>query len=383
MRLPLTLAALCGSLVAPARGAAQGGDSASMEARVAESVCDRQVVVLGELPSHGEGRAFAAKARIVEHLVTRCGFGAVLFEAPIYDFLGFEEAVAGRTAVPLQLDRAIGGFWWTRELSEWRRWLFERSTQGGVVLGGIDDQPSATSHHARAVLPRLVGGALPVGAASECEQAVARNLQWRYDETHRFDDAEQERLARCAGAAVLRVRGDASTVRQGQRAMIENLAGYYARGRGSAGARDRDEVMYRNVRWYEARMPGAGKYIVWTATVHAARRQGELPVKPLGAWLAEQWGERVAVIGFSAFAGQSSRAGSPSKEISEAPAGSLEALATGADKAFAFLDAGALRAIGAVPSRLFGRFVSAEWGELFDGVVVIREEVAPMFEVRR
>ena len=382
MRLPLALVALCGSLLGPATGSAQARDSATVAVRVAQAVCDRQVVVLGELPSHGEGRAFAIKARIVEHLVSRCGFGAVLFEAPIYDFLGFEEAVAARSADQLRLDRAIGGFWWTRELSEWRRWLFERAARGGLVLGGVDDQPSATSHHGRAVLPGLVGAALPEGEAAdatECEQAVTRNLFWRYDESHRFDATEQERLERCAGAAASRVRGDTGTAR---RAMLENLAGYYARERGAAGVPSRDEVMYRNVRWYEARMPSAGKYIVWTATVHSARGQGELERKPLGAWLAAERGERLAVIGFSAFAGQSSRAGGPSKPIPEAPAGSLEAQAT-ADKAFVFLDNGALRAIGGVPSRLFGKFLSAEWGALFDGVVVIREEVAPVFEVRR
>lgn len=380
-RLP-GLAALLGMLVMPHPAWAQRADPPSVEARVVEAVCDKQVVVLGELPSHGEAHAFQAKARIVERLVDGCGFDALLFEAPMYEFVGFQEALAEGTAVPSQLDRAIGRFWWTRELAGWRRWLFDRATAGGLVLGGLDDQASgATSDHARATLPGLVAAWSPAGSASECRQAVERNLHWRYGAGQQFDEPERIRLQRCA-----RLAADALASRAGQgagtpeRVMAENLASFFDRQRGSPGARDRDEAMYRNLLWHGGRMPRGSKLIVWTATVHAARQQGARPEKPLGTWLAEQWGDRLAVIGFSAFTGRSSMAGMPSRPLPEAPPGSLEALATGPDTAFAFLDPSALRRIGSAPSRLFGSFTSADWSARFDGVVVVREEVAPTFE---
>ena len=377
------LAALLGMLVMPHQALAQRPGSPSVEARVAEAVCDKQVVVLGELPSHGEARGFQAKARIVELLVDRCGFDALLFEAPVYEFVGFREAVAQGRAVPRQLDRAVGRIWWTRELAGWRRWLFQRATAGGLVLGGLDDQVSgATSDHARAALPGLVAAWSPAGSASECRQAVERHVHWRYDEAgQRFDEPERIRLQRCARAAA-----DSLASRAGrgagapERVMAENLAGYFDRERGSPGARDRDEAMYRNLLWHRGRMPRGSKLIVWTATVHAARQQGNLRQKPLGAWLAEQWGDRLAVIGFSAFSGRSSMAGMPSRPLPEAPPGSLEALATGAGADPAFLDPSALRRMGSAPSRLFGGFTSADWSTRFDGVVVFREEVPPVFE---
>ncbi|HYH81738.1 MAG TPA: erythromycin esterase family protein [Longimicrobium sp.] len=377
----LGLAALLGLLVGPAEARAQWADSSTVEARVSEAVCDREVVVLGELPSHGEARAFQAKARIVQRLVERCGFDAVLFEAPIYDFLGFQAAVAERRAAPAQLDKAIGRFWWTRELADWRRWLFGQATAGRLVLAGLDDQVSAMSDHARATLPALVAASLPARSAAECEQAIVRNLYWRYDAARPFNEPERIRLQRCArraaDARAARGRRGAGTP---ESVMLENLAGFYDREQGAAGARDRDAMMYRNFLWQRARMPRGSKLIVWTATVHAARRQGPLPAKPLGAWLAEHRGDRLAVIGFSAFGGQSSMAGMPSKPLPEAPPGSLEAQATGGGTAMAFLDASALRRIGNAPSRLFGSFASVDWSAYFDGVVVVREEVAPVFE---
>jgi erythromycin esterase-like protein len=51
------------------------------------TLCDKRIAALAELPSHGEGQAFALKAEVARRLVMGCGFQAVAFEAPIYEFL--------------------------------------------------------------------------------------------------------------------------------------------------------------------------------------------------------------------------------------------------------------------------------------------------------
>lgn len=374
------LAALHGLLVIPFPAWAQQADSGAVVARVADAVCGKQVVILGELPSHGEAHAFQAKAEIVQRLVDQCGFGALLFEAPMYDFVGFQEGVEQHTAVASQLDRAIGRFWWTRELTDWRRWLFRRAMERGLVLGGLDDQVSVTSDFARATLPGLVAASSPPQDAPECEEAVARHLYWRYNMDNPFDEQEKIHLQHCvreAADAFIRAEGDRGTPKQ---AMLESFAGYVGRQRGAAAAPDRDAAMYRNALWYIGRMPAESKVIIWTATVHAARRQAGLSQQPLGARLAAHWEGRLAAIGFTAYAGWSSMAGQPSMPFSEAPPGSVEARATRGDVPWAFLNASALRSIGHAPSRLLGRFTAADWSTYFDGVVVIREEVAPVFD---
>jgi erythromycin esterase-like protein len=348
--------------------------------RVADAVCGKQVVLLGELPSHGEARAFQAKAEIVQRLVDQCGFDALLFEASMYDFVGFQEGVEQQTAVASQLDRAIGRFWWTRELTDWRRWLFREATEGELVLGGLDDQVSVTSDYARATLPSLVAASSPPQDASECEEAVARHLYWRYDTGAPFDESEKIRLQQCvqkAADAFNRAEGNRGTPAH---AMLESFAGYVDRQAGVPATLDRDHAMYRNALWHIGRMPAGSKVIIWTATVHAARRQGGLRWQPLCARLAAQWEGRLAAVGFTAYAGWSSMAGQPSKRLPEAPPGSLEAQATKGDVPWAFLNASALRSIGHAPSRLLGTLTSADWSTYFDGVVVIREEVAPVFD---
>jgi erythromycin esterase-like protein len=321
-------------------------------------LCDKDIVLLGELPSHGEAKTFGLKAKIVQDLVQSCGFDAVLFEAPIYDFVGFHDAIHSRTANAAQLDNAIGRFWLTRELAPFRAWLYDQALRGGLLVGGIDDQVSITSQYARARLPELV--------SDECQPTVRRNLEWTYNNTQPFDAAEQQRLQTCASAAATDP-------------LLRNLHTYVARQVNGATARTRDAVMADNVAWYVSQMPKGSKVIIWTATVHAARKQGELSTKPLGAFLVESH-RNVAAIGFTALRGETSMAARPAKRLPDLPETALEARSLPGDVAWTFLDNRQLQELGNLPARLIGRTVAANWAEYFDGVVVIRDEVAPVFE---
>jgi erythromycin esterase-like protein len=355
----------------------QGPTPQSIVDGVVAAVCQRQIVLLGELPTHGEARTFEAKSRIADRLMAQCGFTAILFEAGIYDFIGFERAADARTATPEQLDNAIGRFWWTRELTPWRRALFEAATRQRVVVGGLDDQVSITAHYAREALPRLIAAASSESAATECRQAVSRHVGWTYDATNPFDERERLRLQQCTRAAADAAAASRS-LDAADRVMLESFARYVDRQRPGV-AVGRDESMYRNLVWYLERLPANGRVVIWTATVHAARQRGSLSQVPLGARVLERWGDRVGAVGFTAYAGYTSMAGRPPSPIADAPPGSLEATAT-SESAWALLDSGKLRAIGRVPSRLLGKFVSDAWSDYFDAVVVIRQEVAPTFD---
>lgn len=344
---------------------------------VVNAVCQKQIVLLGELPTHGEAHTFDAKSKIADRLIAQCGFTAILFEAAIYDFIGLERAAETRTATPEQLDNAIGRFWWTRELTPWRRALFEAATRQRVVVGGLDDQVSITSHYAEAALPRLIAAASSESTATECRQTVSRHVGWTYDAKNPFDEREQLRLQQCARNAADAAAANRS-LDAADRVMLESFARYADRQRLGVTS-GRDESMYRNLVWYLERLPANSRVVIWTATVHAARQRGSLSEVPLGARVVERWGDRVGTVGFTAYAGYTSRAGRPASPISDAPPESLEATAT-SESAWALLDSETLRAIGRVSSRLLGKFVSETWSDYFDAVVVIRQEVAPTFD---
>lgn len=341
--------------------------------------CDKRIVLLGELPTHGEARGFQAKAAIVQQLQEQCNFTALFFEAPMYDFLGLQKAVAKSQANPQQLDMAMGGFWTTLELREWRQWLFKQATEHGFLLAGLDDQISATSTYARSTLPLMVASAFPNQDESDCQHAIDRNLTWSYDEEHPFNQREKNLLQHCTQQAANQISINPKIAIE-DRKMAENMANLYARNNNMSVAFDRDEAMFHNFDWQYERLPKNSKVIIWTATVHASREQGEFRFKPLGNWLADQWQDQMIAIGFTAFSGQSSMAGMPIQIIADAPAGSLEALVTKPTAQWQWLTNTDLHELGAVTSRLFGRFMTANWGSKFDAVVVFREEKAPTFK---
>ena len=356
---------------------AQEGAPQSIVEGVVNAVCRKQIVMLGELPTHGEAHTFEAKSRIADRLIAQCGFTAILFEAPIYDFIGLERAVVTGAPTSEQLDNAVGRFWWTRELTPWRRGLFEAATRKRVVVGGLDDQVSITSHYGQAALPRLVAAASSERTATECREAVSRNVGWTYDASNPFDAPELARLQQCARNAAEAAAANRS-LDAADRVMLESFARYADR-QSPGVTSGRDESMYRNLVWYLERLPKDSRVVIWTATVHAARQRGSLPDVPLGARIAERWGDRAGAVGFTAYAGHTSRAGRPASPISDAPPDSLEATAT-SESAWTLLDSKKLRAIGRANSRLFGRFVSETWADYFDAVVVIRQERAPTFD---
>ena len=67
-------------------------------------------------------------------------------------------------------------------------------------------------------------------------------------------------------------------------------------------------------------------------------------------------------------------AGGPVKRLPPAAPDSLEDRATRQGAKEIYLGRRSLGRLGVVESRLFGESTASDWSELFDGVVVIREE---------
>ncbi len=227
---------------------------------------------------------------------------------------------------------------------------------------------------------------MPAGGPQGCAEIVERHLYWRYNASKPFDESEQQNLYNCTQSAADGIVLSKRVARapSPEQRMLASLAGFAGRQRGTKAAPERDHAMYINYAWYVARRPKARKVIIWTAAVHATRRQGLLPDRPLGAWLAERYGNRFAAIGFTAFAGMSSRAGGPPQPLEKAPTGSLEArFAQAGGDEWTFLSSSKLRMIGKVPARLFDKFTEADWSAYFDGVMLVRQEAAPTFGGQR
>jgi erythromycin esterase-like protein len=365
------------------RGPFDKSESAEID-RMVRDVCRKQIVLLGEDAGHGGGRTFEVKIEIVKRLVSRCGFDAVLFESQIYDFLDFEHAVADRTATPTQLAGAVGALWARAEESRpLIGFLYSETTAGRLRVGGIDPQVGGVmGEYSKRRLGRTLAASLEGERREACTTEIDKHNGWRYDDAHPFDDAARQRLRECIDD----IRATIAALGTDPVAEVAAMSAAYSRYLDMALAGDgnlRDLSMYENILWHRARWPKGTKLVIWTATVHAAKRLDGLAtdMNPMGAHLHAAFGDRVASIGFTALSGSFGNPGGSGEPhtLGELPAHALEVAVLAGDEAgLRYVDGKRLKRLGNIVSRPINyRLIhSARWADVLDGLIVLREERA-------
>lgn len=378
----------CSATAAATKPSHATGQSPELD-RLLEDACAKSIVLLGEDANHGGGRTLELKVRLVERLVDECGFSAVFFESPIYDFLDLAQAFGTKTATPQRLADALGGLWsTTREIDPLVSFLYAKAAAGQMRLAGLGPAiGEATALYARKRMPVQLVRDLPEPRRSECETALLRYGSWEYDDAHPYGSAVEAELKTCVSeieAATATRRGPGAAE---ARVMAANASRHFEMS--SDGGKDfwerRDRAMAENFEWLRARLPRQAKIIVWCATVHAAKR---LPAdakrrNPMGSYIHRRLGDDAFAIGFTALSGRIGPLGRPPLELAAAP-GSLEqrALANSTDE-LRYLDREQLTALGALPAHPldYSKIQSADWSTVVDGLVVLREE-RPVERVR-
>jgi erythromycin esterase-like protein len=378
---------LCATTILSAEWRVRAKADTQLPPRLLDDTCGRQIVLLGESPTHGFGVSMRLKAELVRTLVERCHVDAVFFESGVYDFLKLEtDLSAGRPVVPATLMAAVGLLWNNGDVAPLASFLADRANHGHLVLGGLDDQigrGTYAQHSMAADLVRPLDG----DGRTQCLATLRKHTEWQYTADAPYSPNDRSRMLHCLDLIRSKLRRTDTT----DFAMIDSLARWLARD-SPASARTaidaqqfsaRDASMFDNFQFLMARLPARSKVVVWTATVHSARDLSRVPgredSRSLGSLIAREYGNHLFSLGISAHSGNFARTGQPPAKLPDPPAASLEA------KAFArahddlrYLPQHDLSELGAVPSRLMGSaFVAAPWDRIFDGVVVIREERAP------
>jgi erythromycin esterase-like protein len=349
--------------------------------RAVRDLCRREIVLLGEDASHGGGRTLEVKTEILKQLTARCGFAAVLFESQFYDLLDHARAIEAGTTSERALADAIGPLWSrARQARPLFAFLHRESLAGRLRVGGIDPQVGGvTGRYARDALGAALASALDPARRAACRDVFDRHNGWRYDEAQPFDDAAQQRLRACSDAVrqAVAARGDPPS------SEIAAMAAAYARYLDMAQTGDggmRDLGMFELLQWHRARWPRGTKLVVWCATVHAAKRLDGIapPMRPLGAHVHAAFGDRAAVVGFTALAGafgNPGAAGSPNP-LPPADAASLEARTLADGVGLRYLDRRALKRLGTIAARPinYRKVHAAPWVEVLDALIVLREE---------
>jgi erythromycin esterase len=349
-------------------------------APLAEAIGAARVVQLGE-STHGSGATFAAKARLVRFLHREMGFDVLAWESGLYDVRAVDDALRSG-ADPAEVAR-LGVFGiWAASQEVLPVFEYARASQAGdrpLEMAGFDLQLSGRQvDDVEGDLLRFAG-AVERAAVRDSATALARDVVARFrsfdprGET-RPTPPDLERFLASADALLelFATRRPELAGPHGERevAFMERVAGNLrelginqyersfagrpadgpeARALQNRGWNRRDARMADNLLWLAEERYADRRLIVWahnghimnahyradwTALSHAPADGGMMP---MGVFLAEEMGDAVYTISFTAFTGEYGFAHMPTTTpIREAPDGSLEALLhqLGHDQAF-------------------------------------------------
>ncbi|MEY4952547.1 MAG: hypothetical protein RL299_971 [Pseudomonadota bacterium] len=353
-------------------------EAAALDAATA-ALCNRQVAVLGEA-EHGDARTEAFKVALVQRLVSRCGYSAILFEASFYEFVQLDrERRAGRALAPAQIATAVGGLWkWNHQFQPLLPYLAGEASSGRIRLGGFDFQRGGREQDFSnfGVIAELTAELAP--DRRESCRTEFRDLLFKGSNA-----ARRQILAACLAEMTDLPPSTDPEVRRERREMLANLVAFTAADPSQINSyvASRDREMFANFQRWMARCPAGTKAIVWTASAHAARaphgHKGFEGVRPFGSYLADRYGKKLFALGFAAQGGTTRGRPQP-RIIAPLAPDALEAWAGPiAPGGAVYLDDAALARAGSRPAGLFNHQpVSADWSSLLDGVVVFPIETA-------
>ena len=363
----------------------ESGDNAALNATV-HAVCGREVVMIGESATHGDGHTESFKVALVERLVNDCGFDSVFFEASHYEFINISRQLRLSKAVTAdQVSDAIGGLWkFDEEFKPLVPFLLNKAINGTISLGGLDDQLGQLGQdYSNVTLLNNLTMVLPKPESQECNDVLHRRV---YSEG--YTEADGPKVLTCLAEIRRYYASDGSKDRVNideWLEMIDAIGRWIKRDGFSTGDQivARDRSMFQDFQWLRQQQPKRHKAILWMATVHAAKKGdpswGDRTGANFGSLMHQQYGARGFSLGFSALEG-TYRQGRETHEQPVAPVDSLEArtfLNTNAE-AF-FIGPEQLSSFGTIPAAIFSHSYKARpWIEYVDGVVIFRKEHAPI-----
>jgi len=338
---------------------------------VKTAMCDKQLVLLGEGSSHDEGATNEFKSKLARDLIQDCGFSLLVFESSFYQFVDLNRKLSVDQQISREeISASIGGLWANQvETEPLVKFFHEAANDRQVIIAGMDDQIGGRGQdYANFELPAELTEGLKTEQQTKCRSAIKKHVYWAYDDSDRYDASKKQFILSCLEATDDREDAQmaamrASLIRDFQRDLLGDEAHYT--GRASS--------MYDNFEYWFDNL-GKPKTIVWSATVHAAKKGRVSP--SFGEMVQNRFGNDAYTVGFSALSGTRGRPGRDVIALSEAPDTAIEAIVfKDTEDDIIFVNSKNLAAFGAAPAAaLTNTYESQNWALELDGLIVFRTQ---------
>lgn len=358
---------------------------------VTHALCHREVVMLGESATHGDGHTEAFKVALIQRLINHCGFDSVFFESSHYEFLHIARQL--RSGQPISADQvstAVGGLWkFDQEFQPLLPFLVAKLQSGQITVGGLDDQLGQLGQdYANVQMVTALAALLPQPQATACGSALQSRVNNDYPEASPYSKADQSEINNCLVEIRTAIAADTTADRatsEDREEMVSAFQRWIARDFASSPdyivARDRS--MFQSFEWLRTQQPRRRKVIVWAATVHIAKQAdptwGDHTGTNFGSFVHQKYGARAFSLGFSALSGSFRKGRRDIQQIPAAPPDSLEAQTLHGTSADAvFVPSSQLETMATLPGAVFRHaYQTLHWATFLDGVVAFRQERPP------
>ena len=324
-------------------------------------------------------------------------YNALFVESGIYDYIHIQKMLqSGQGVTDPMISAAIGGLWANQEVQSLVPFLRERVKAGSLTIGGLDDQIGAGSYASGEMSADLVQY-LQGDERSRYLAILQKHMLWQYTKDSPYSPSDKEKIGGCLDEIETRLGPDQSRKAWAEedRATITSLMRNLARNfteddftksdQALSWWNDRDRSMYLNFQWLLSRLPPHSKVIVWAATVHVARDLSNIDgfegKVPLGSFISRDFPGRTFSLGFSAYCGDYAFVNQPVRQLTAAPDSSLEGqVFARRNSDVEYLSRKQLQKSGSVTARPLGiKFTAARWDQVLDGLVIFRNERAPVY----
>ncbi len=273
------------------------------------AVGDARIVALGEA-TYGTREFFQIKHRLFEYLVLEKGFTVFAINANWPEAVSLDLYIKSGEGDPKALLTGMLWPWNTEEALDVVKWMREFNQAPGPhpTLTFASFGVAAAS----VVIPRVVDylkRCAPLDAVTaQSNYAVLLDMESRLGEV--YDDAATRASERAEavvnlldGKRELLIQASSSSAwRDARQAaeMARQAAAMRISGKGSAYG---NEMMARNIEWLANDAYPGEKIVLWGHNSLVGFTPGE-PVKSVGTWLREEFGDRIYVTGFTFHRGE-------------------------------------------------------------------------------
>lgn len=385
-----------------------------------EAIGDARIVMLGE-PTHADGAAFLAKARLVTYLHQELGFDVLAFESGFYDCHKAQRLIEAGEEPAAMVRQCVHPIWgFSEQFRPTAEYVAEAAaTDRPLTLTGFDSrftdaagpEGRAAQLSGRFFLPDLdafldgYGSPLRADPAAWglVERLVVGVRDREYEEIPSVADQEQmldaaSRLRREIGQSGA-AAADAAFWDQALGSVAAAAESSWGSGALAAGPTPavqniRDRQMADNLLWLAGEEYAGRKIVVWAATYHIARNHAETEgivqgldigqTVPMGHLVWDELGEAVYALGVTSYGGEYGfrveglAGGEPPSAVPPPPPGSLEDILHAAGLENAIVDLQRETAGGAWlrqrrPARWYSyeEYTTGDWTRVLDGVLFI------------